>query len=129
MTAANRGDELPQGGAARIGRTEEDIVSSGQQADTTHPAPVSRFPRIVVQDIRPLHGSSSLKAFASVLVGDILIKSCRIFQRAGKEANVVFPESKGTDGKWYSLVECINRHLMQEIERLILNAWERKLNP
>ena len=65
---------------------------------------------------------SSLKAFADVVIGQLLVKGVRIV----KGKNGLFagmPKSQGKDGKWYDTVKILDDNLKQELQDTLLEAY------
>ena len=77
-------------------------------------------------DVVRLHkledNGSSLKAFADVLIGEVLVKGVRVAEgRNGLYA--ALPKTQGKDGKWYETVKIINDELKQEMQEAVLEAY------
>ncbi len=65
---------------------------------------------------------SSIKAFADVVIGQLLVKGVRVV----KGKNGLFagmPKSQGKDGKWYETVRVLDDELKQELQDKILEAY------
>jgi stage V sporulation protein G len=64
------------------------------------------------------------KGFADICVADsFIIKGCKIID--GTEGLfVAMPKECGKDGKWYNVVVPMNREVMDEVSRLVLEAYE-----
>lgn len=65
---------------------------------------------------------SSLKAFADVVIGQLLVKGVRVVQ--GKNGLFAgMPKSQGKDGKWYDTVKILDDKLKQELQDALLEAY------
>ena len=65
---------------------------------------------------------SSLKAFADVVIGQLLVKGVRVVQ--GKNGLFAgMPKSQGKDGKWYDTVKILDDELKQELQDTLLEAY------
>ncbi len=65
---------------------------------------------------------SSIKAFADVVIGQLLVKGVRVV----KGKNGLFagmPKSQGKDGKWYDTVKILDDELKQELQDTLLEAY------
>lgn len=65
---------------------------------------------------------SSVRAFADVVIGQVLVKGVRVV----KGKNGLFagmPKSQGKDGKWYDTVRILDEELKQELQERILEAY------
>jgi DNA-binding cell septation regulator SpoVG len=84
-----------------------------------------------VLEVRRLTGEGSLKAFAKVRLGCVVIHSCRIVQQDGQRAWVALPQTparKKADGSgagWFPVIEITNRTVMDQIRDAVLAAWDR----
>ncbi len=66
---------------------------------------------------------SPLKAFADVIIGEVLVKGIRIVE--GKNGLFAgMPKTQGKDGKWYDTVRIINDELKQELQEAVLEAYQ-----
>jgi DNA-binding cell septation regulator SpoVG len=86
---------------------------------------------IEVLEVRRLEGDGSLKAFAKVRLGAVVIYGCRVIQQPGQRPWMALPQvaaRKGTDGKggsgWYPVVEITNPELLDRVRAAVLAAWE-----
>jgi stage V sporulation protein G len=69
-------------------------------------------------------GEGSLRAFCDLQVGDMFtIKGLRVVN-GRKGMFVSMPRQQGKDTKWYDMVEPLNSEVKQEVERLVLTAYE-----
>lgn len=80
--------------------------------------------KIEVSRLHRLDGTGFTRAFADVSIADsIIIKGIRIIE--GKEGLFVsMPREEGKDGKWYNTVIPLRRDVKEEIERVVLEAYE-----
>ena len=65
---------------------------------------------------------SSVKAFADVIIGQVLVKGVRVVE--GKNGLFAgMPKSQGKDGKWYDTVKILDDELKQELQDTLLEAY------
>ena len=65
---------------------------------------------------------SSIKAFADVVIGQVLVKGVRLVQ--GKNGMFAgMPKSQGKDGNWYDTVKILDDKLKQELQDTLLEAY------
>jgi len=77
---------------------------------------------IEVARLYRVDNGSSVKAFADVVVGQVLVKGIRIVE--GKNGLFAgMPKSQGKDGKWYDTVRILDDELKQELQDRILEAY------
>ncbi len=78
---------------------------------------------IEVARLHRVENGSSLKAFADVVIGQVLVKGVRIVE--GKNGLFVgMPKTQGKDGKWYETVKIINDEVKQELQSAVLEAYQ-----
>lgn len=80
--------------------------------------------KLEIARMHKLDGTSNLKAFCDLSVSDsLVIKGLKVVE--GKEGLFVgMPSEAGKDGKWYTTVVPLNKEVKDEIERLVLEAYE-----
>ena len=77
---------------------------------------------VEVSRLHRLDGESSLKAFADCVIGQVLVKGVRIVE--GKNGMfITMPQSQGKDGKWYCNVMLLDENLKEELEKVLLEAY------
>jgi stage V sporulation protein G len=65
---------------------------------------------------------SSLKAFADITVGDVLIKGIRVVE--GKRGLfAAMPKTAGKDGRFYDSVKLLTDEAKQELQAVVLQAY------
>ncbi len=71
-------------------------------------------------------GSGSLKAYCDLLVDTrFLIKGLRVVQ--GKSGLFVsMPREKGKDSTWYDSVVALTKETKQEVNRVVLDAYQQE---
>jgi DNA-binding cell septation regulator SpoVG len=74
--------------------------------------------------IRPLDGTSSVKAFVDIRVGAIALKGCKIVQQPDKPAWLAMPAIK-TGRAWQNVVEVTSKDLRERMTAAAVEAWER----
>ena len=68
-------------------------------------------------------GRSSLKAFADVIIGQVLVKGVKVAD--GKNGLYVsMPSAQGKDGKWYPSVMLLEDSLKEELQTTVLEAYQ-----
>lgn len=77
---------------------------------------------IEVARLHRVENGSSLKAFADVVIEQVLVKGVRIVEgRNGLFA--AMPKSQGKDGKWYDTVKILDDELKQKLQDAVLEAY------
>ena len=79
--------------------------------------------KLEVSRLHKLDGNGPTKAFCDLSVlGSFVIKGLRVVE--GENGLFVsMPSEAGKDGKWYKTVIPLNKEVMDEIERLVLEAY------
>ena len=79
---------------------------------------------LTVQRLIRFDGEGSLKAFCDLQVSDLfVIKGLRIVN-GRKGVFVSMPRQQGKDTKWYDMVEPLSLEVKQEVDRLVLAAYD-----
>ena len=80
--------------------------------------------KLSVVRIHKLDGDGATKAFADISICDcFVIKGLRVVE--GKDGLfVTMPREEGTDGKWFNTVIPLKREVKDEIEKVVLEAYE-----
>lgn len=65
----------------------------------------------------------NLKAFADVIIGDVLVKGVRIIN-GERGLFVTMPKSQGKDGKWYPTVALVDKSMQNELQSIVLEAYQ-----
>jgi len=78
---------------------------------------------IQVSRIHKLKGDSKLKAFVDISLGGIIIKGLRIVS-GSNGLFVGMPRHQGKDGKWYPTVYPATKEIQQELNELVLTAYQ-----
>ena len=79
--------------------------------------------KIAVTRLHRLDGTGATKAFCDVAIADsIVINGLRIVE--GKDGLfVTMPREEGKDGNWYNTVIPLKREVKDEIERVVMEAY------
>ena len=78
-----------------------------------------------VQRLVRFDGDGSLKAFCDLEVGELfIIKGLRVVN-GRKGMFVSMPRQQGKDTRWYDVVEPLTKEMKQEVERVVLAAYEK----
>ena len=79
--------------------------------------------KLSVTRLHKLDGTGATKAFCDLsILGSFVIKGLRIVE-GEKGLFVSMPSEAGKDGKWYKTVIPLNKEVMSEVERLVLDAY------
>ena len=77
---------------------------------------------IEVARLHRLESDSALKAFADVVINQVLVKGVRIVE--GKNGLfITMPQAQGKDGKWYPTTMLLDESLKDELQEAILEAY------
>jgi stage V sporulation protein G len=77
---------------------------------------------IEVARLHRFDNGSSLKAFADVIIGEVLVKGIRVID--GREGLfVTMPKAQGKDGKWYPTVTLVDKSMQGELQSVVLEAY------
>jgi stage V sporulation protein G len=78
---------------------------------------------IQVSRIYKVDGDSKLKAFVDISLAGLVIKGLRIV-RGSKGLFLGMPRQKGKDGKWYNTVYPVNKEILQELNEIVMQAYQ-----
>ncbi len=79
--------------------------------------------KLEVSRLHKLDGTGATKAFCDLSILDsFVIKGLRVVE-GEKGLFVSMPSEAGKDGKWYKTVVPLNKEVMGEIEKLVLEAY------
>lgn len=80
--------------------------------------------RFAVTRIHKMDGTGATKAFADIAINDeLIVNALRIVE--GKDGLFVsMPREEGKDGKWYNVVVPLKREIKDQIEKVVLEAYE-----
>ena len=77
---------------------------------------------IEVARLHRTDNGSALKAFADVVINQVLVKGVRIVE--GKNGLfITMPQSQGKDGKWYPTTMLLDEGLKDELQEALLEAY------
>lgn len=77
---------------------------------------------IEVARMHKFDNGSSLKAFADVIIGEVLVKGVRIVE--GKNGLfAAMPKTQAKDGKWYESVSLTSGELKEKLQEAVLEAY------
>lgn len=84
---------------------------------------------LAVKRVTKLNGEGSIKAYADLAIGEaFLIKGLRVVD--GKNGMFVsMPRLQKKDGKWIDSVEALTKGAKGEVERIVLEAYQRASQP
>jgi stage V sporulation protein G len=81
--------------------------------------------KIEICRIHKLDGIGTTKAFVDIAIADaIVIKGVRVVEGASG-LFVSMPQETGKDGRWYHTVIPLRRDVKEELERIVLEAYEK----
>ena len=69
-----------------------------------------------------MDNGSNLKAFADVIIGEVLVKGVRVVE-GDRGLYVSLPKSQGKDGKWYPTVTLVDKSMQGELQSIVLEAY------
>lgn len=69
-----------------------------------------------------MDNGSNLKAFADVIIGDVLVKGVRVVE-GDRGLYVSLPKSQGKEGKWYPTVTLVDKSMQGELQSIVLEAY------
>lgn len=78
---------------------------------------------IEVARLYRLEGERPLKAFADVIIGEVLVKGIRVVE-GNNGLFVTMPKSQGKDGKWYPTVALVDKSMQGELQSIVLEAYQ-----
>jgi stage V sporulation protein G len=79
----------------------------------------------LVQRLIKFDGDGSLKAFCDLVIGDLfVIKGLRVVN-GRKGLFVSMPRHQGKDTKWYDMVEPLTKEVKQEVDQIVLEAYQQ----
>ena len=77
---------------------------------------------IEVARLHKLESNGPLRAFADVVIGQVLVKGVRIID--GKNGLfLTMPQTQGKDGKWYCTVMLLDESLKEELQEVVIEAY------
>ena len=77
---------------------------------------------IEVARLHKLGSNGPLRAFADVVIGQVLVKGVRIVD--GKNGLfLTMPQTQGKDGKWYCTVMLLDDSLKAELQEVVIEAY------
>ena len=77
---------------------------------------------IEVARLHKLESNGPLRAFADVVIGQVLVKGVRIID--GKNGLfLTMPQTQGKDGKWYCTVMLLDDSLKTELQEVVIEAY------
>ncbi len=80
-----------------------------------------------VEKMFVLPDAGSLKAFADLVIGDVLtIRGLRIME-GKKGLFITLPREQGKDNKWYDQVVCRNAEIFEQISTVVLDYYEKQV--
>lgn len=78
--------------------------------------------KIEVNRLYKLDGDGKLKAFVDVSFNGVVVKGLRVVE--GKKGLFVgMPQQQGKDGQWYNAAYPLTKELKQEINEIVLEAY------
>ena len=77
---------------------------------------------IEVARLHKLESNGPLRAFADVVIGQVLVKGVRVID--GKNGLfLTMPQTQGKDGKWYCTVMLLDDSLKDELQEVVIEAY------
>ena len=79
---------------------------------------------IEVARLYRVDNGSSLKAFVDVIVNEeVLVKGIRVFKDRDGNESVSMPKQQAKNGKWYETVSLLSEEAKQELQEVVLEAY------
>ena len=78
--------------------------------------------QLQVSRLYRFEGDTKLKALVDIAFGGIIVKGLSVVE-GSKGLFVSMPRQKGKDGKWYNSVSPTTKEIKQEIENIVLAAY------
>ncbi|MDP1854228.1 MAG: septation protein SpoVG family protein [Candidatus Omnitrophota bacterium] len=78
---------------------------------------------IEVARLHRVENGSSLKAFADVVINQVLVKGVRIIEGTNG-LFVTMPKSQGKDSKWYPTVTLVDKSMQSELQSIVLEVYQ-----
>ena len=79
-----------------------------------------------VVDIRKMTGEGTLRAFADVKFGEMLVIRGFSVIKGKNGVFVSMPKKAGKDGRWFETIQPLNDSFKREIEDRVLEAYDRE---
>jgi stage V sporulation protein G len=79
---------------------------------------------VKVVRLHRLESESRTKAFVDVAVGDFIIKGLRVVE-GEKGLFLSMPQELGKDGKWYDSAFPVTKEARQELQEMVLTAYQQ----
>ena len=77
---------------------------------------------IEVARLHKLESNGPLRAFADVVIGQVLVKGVRVID--GKNGLILtMPQTQGKDGQWYCTVMLLDDSLKDELQEVVIEAY------
>jgi len=77
---------------------------------------------VEVSRLHRLDGDSAIKAFADVVINQVLVKGVRVIE-GKKGVFLTMPQVSGKDGKFYPTVMLLDESLKEQLEKVVLEAY------
>jgi len=81
---------------------------------------------IEVADIRKISGDGNLRAFADLKFGEAVMVKGFSVMNGRRGLFVSMPRKAGKDGRWFEIVSPLSEEIRQQIESLVMEAFERE---
>lgn len=78
---------------------------------------------IEVARLHRFENGSALKAFADVIIGQVLVKGVRVVSNKDGSMFVSMPQAQGKDKKWYDTVRVLDEEVKQELQSAVIEAY------
>lgn len=80
--------------------------------------------KVQVVKIHRLYDTGNLKAYVTVRVGVLEIRSIKVVQQPNQRAWISLPQEKDSNGNYYPIVKCHDPNLEIRIKRAVMSRWE-----
>ncbi len=80
---------------------------------------------ITIARLHKIDNGSVLKAFADIIINnEVLVKSVQVLSGEGDELFVSMPKQKAKNGKWYETVSLLDDESKEELQVVVLEAYD-----
>ena len=77
---------------------------------------------VTVIKVTPVRTPGNLRAFADIIIGPLVIHSCRVIQQPGQRPWVAMPQTQDAAGRWYPVIRTDDDNLRQAVRDRVLAA-------
>ena len=78
---------------------------------------------VEVTKLYRISNGSSLKAFADVIIDEMIVKGIRVVKNRVGDTFAAMPTQQGKNNKWYPIITLLNEDTRQELQEAVLEAY------